>query len=61
MATAFEKKPQGRCAGIFYMFCRAYLFRDGFPLWRLVCKAAQEELSQLDGEVGKEGEVSYDI
>lgn len=42
-------------------FCAPYLFQDGFPHRRLVGKAAQEELSQLDREVGKEGEVSYNI
>lgn len=39
----------------------AYLFRDGFSIWRLVGEAAQEELSQLDCEVGEESEVSYNI
>lgn len=60
LTTAFEK-PQDRCAGIFYMFCAPHLFQDGFSHRWLVGKAAQEELSQLDCKVGKEGEVSYDI
>lgn len=42
-------------------FCSPYLFQDGFPHRRLVGKAAQEELSQLDCEVGKEGKISYNI
>lgn len=39
----------------------SHLF-DGFlSLRRLVGKATQEELSQLDGEVGEECKVSYNI
>lgn len=40
---------------------RAHLFQDFFSLRWLVGKAAQEELSQLDGEVGEECKVSHNI
>lgn len=39
----------------------AHLFQNFFSLLRLVGKAAQKELSQLDGEVGEESKVSYNI
>lgn len=42
-------------------FSSAYLFQDGFSLWRLVSETAQEKLGELDCEVGEKGEVSYDI
>lgn len=42
-------------------FIPAYLFQDGFSLRWLVSKAAQEELGQLDGEIGEEGKVSDNI
>lgn len=69
-------KPQDSCSGIFLSwvldrsgsfwrkwdtFSSAYLFQDGFSLRRLVSKTAQEELGQLDCEVGEEGEVSYNV
>lgn len=69
-------KPQDSCSGVFFpgywigvhgfwrkwdTFSSAYLFQDGFSLWRLVSKTAQEELGQLDREIGEEGEVSYNI
>lgn len=60
LTTAFEK-PQDRCANVFYTFRAPYLFQDGFSHRWLVGKAAQEELSQLDCEVRKEGKVLHNI
>lgn len=69
-------KPQDSCPGIFFpgywmgvdsfwhkwdKFLSAYLLQDGFSLWRLVSETTQEELGQLDCEVGEEGKVSYNI
>lgn len=42
-------------------FSSAYLFQDSLSFRRLVGKTAQEELGQLDCEVGEEGKVSYDV
>lgn len=42
-------------------YSQAYLFQDSLPLRRLVSKTTQEELRQLDCEVGEEGEVSHNI
>lgn len=74
--TTKVTKPQDSCSGIFFpgywigvdgfwrkwdTFSSAYLFQDGFSLWRLVSKTAQKELGQLDCEVGEEGKISYNI
>lgn len=56
-------KPRDSHSSVFlqHTVSPSYLFQDGFPLRRLVSKTTQEELSQLDCEVGEEGEVSYNI
>lgn len=55
---------ENQLKGYIYIFVGAtssHLFHDFLSLRRLVGKAAQEELSQLDGEVGEERKVSYNI
>ncbi|TNN45538.1 hypothetical protein EYF80_044264 [Liparis tanakae] len=56
-----EERPMGASTASDCGFCPLILFTtnrglDGFPLRSLVSKTAQKELSQLDCEVGEEGE-----